>query len=583
MKSLLSFCLFGVIGTCGGDKSAVNDPMAEPIRKMMIVQPRETLAGDYLAGQFAQRHQDWAAADKFMNRIMDYDPENIELQKRAMVLSMGANEVGRAVAMARKVLSIEPENQLALLFITLDDFSRQDYDAVLKHMTALPDGSVAELIKPLLTAWAKAAQGTVDLSAFNPVSPLHAYHGLMIGDYAGTLQNAEIYAARLLQNQHLDFYEAERIADILARHGMKDKALPLYELIRKQQPENASVTERITALKNGEHIGKSAAMRRITSPAQGAAEALFDMARMLYREQGDDSAMVFTRMALHLNPQLIEARLVLAGVLARHNRFDEAIEQFLSINADRSIYLEAQRQAAMLMEQGGRRGDAIALMEKLFKTRGDAESLMVIGDIYRRAEDYHAAIDAYNRAADAIGKGKLSADHWELFYARGMAYERLGDMDKADADLRRALSYQPDHPYLLNYLGYSWVDRGKNMDEARKLIEKAALLRPDDGFIVDSLGWVLYQQGKYEEAAAALEKAVALVPYDATICEHLGDAYWRTGRRREAQFEWNRALNALEDESKRPALQAKIDKGLEPIDIPAMKEAQRGGTHPKTR
>lgn len=155
MKLLLNFCLFGVIGACGGDKSATDIPASEPIKKIMIVQPRETLAGDYLAGQFAQRQQDWVSADKFMNRVMDYDPENIELQKRVMVLAMGAGEVGRAVAMARKVLVVEPENQLGLLFIALDDFSRQDYDAVLSHMAALPDGSIAELIRPLLTAWAK--------------------------------------------------------------------------------------------------------------------------------------------------------------------------------------------------------------------------------------------------------------------------------------------------------------------------------------------------------------------------------------------------------------------------------------------
>lgn len=575
MKLLLNFCLFGVIGACGGDKSATDIPASEPIKKIMIVQPRETLAGDYLAGQFAQRQQDWVSADKFMNRVMDYDPENIELQKRAMVLAMGAGEVGRAVAMARKVLVVEPENQLGLLFIALDDFSRQDYDAVLSHMAALPDGSIAELIRPLLTAWAKAAQGVVDLSNFDPVSPLHAYHGLMLGDYAGTLQHADIYAQRLLHNQHLDFYEAERIADILARHGMADKALALYELIQKQQPDNMTVSDRVTTLKQGGMISKNAATHRITTPEQGAAESLFDMARMLYREQGDDSAMVFTRMALHLNPQLIEARLVLAGVLARHNRLNEAIEQFLSIGTDKSVYLEAQHQAAMLMEQNGRKDDAITLMEKLFSARGDTDSLIIIGDIYRRSEDFLAAIDAYNRAEKALDKKEVGDSNWELFYARGMAYERLSHMDKADADLREALKYQPDHPYLLNYLGYSWIDRGKNMDEAIAMIEKAVALRPDDGFIVDSLGWAHYKKGEYEQAVKVLEKAVSLVPYDATISDHLGDAYWRIGREREARFEWHRALNNLEDETKRPELQSKIDNGLSALLAPDVKEAKR--------
>ncbi len=93
-----------------------------------------------------------------------------------------------------------------------------------------------------------------------------------------------------------------------------------------------------------------------------------------------------------------------------------------------------------------------------------------------------------------------------------------------------ALELKPDQPLVLNYLGYSWIDQGENLDRGLKMIESAVELQPDDGYIVDSLGWAHYRLGDYAGAVQYLERAIELVPEDPTINDHLGDAYWRTGR-----------------------------------------------------
>ena len=101
---------------------------------------------------------------------------------------------------------------------------------------------------------------------------------------------------------------------------------------------------------------------------------------------------------------------------------------------------------------------------------------------------------------------------------------------------------------MLNYLGYSWVDMGMNLDQAKGMLNRAVELRPNDGFVVDSLGWVYFRLGEYQNAVEQLERAVELEPGDPVINEHLGDAYWRVGREREARFQWRRALS-LEPEA----------------------------------
>jgi Flp pilus assembly protein TadD len=124
------------------------------------------------------------------------------------------------------------------------------------------------------------------------------------------------------------------------------------------------------------------------------------------------------------------------------------------------------------------------------------------------------------------------------------------------------LKLNPEQPYVLNYLGYSWVDQGLHLDKAQGMIRRAVKLRPNDGYIVDSLGWVLFRLGKFAGAAKQLERAVVLRPEDPTINDHLGDAYWRVGRLLEARFQWRRALSLKPEAAEIPKIEQKLRQGL---------------------
>ncbi len=205
----------------------------------------------------------------------------------------------------------------------------------------------------------------------------------------------------------------------------------------------------------------------------------------------------------------------------------------------------------------------LAVAVFVFASATFADAQIKIGDIYRRQDQFGKAIQAYSQAEKMLG-GVVPEKYWHLLYLRGMSYERDNNWDAAEKDLSAALKYKPDHPYILNYLGYAWADRSMNLGEALAMIRKASALRPEDGYITDSLGWVLYRMGKFKEAVPELERAVSLLPYDPVINDHLGDAYWRVGRVMEAKFQWTRAKNHSDDEELKAKIAEKLDSGLSP-------------------
>ena len=124
------------------------------------------------------------------------------------------------------------------------------------------------------------------------------------------------------------------------------------------------------------------------------------------------------------------------------------------------------------------------------------------------------------------------------------------------------MTLNPDNPTIMNYLGYSWIDRGINLNDGLDLIEQALRLSPNNGAITDSLGWAHYKMGNYERAIFYLERAAALEPDLAEILDHLGDAYWQVGRFKEAGFQWERALKYSTDDAEISLLRKKLNGGI---------------------
>jgi len=263
-----------------------------------------------------------------------------------------------------------------------------------------------------------------------------------------------------------------------------------------------------------------------------------------------------------LRPHLAVAQLLLADLLTADDKPQQSLAILTAIPANSRYAWSAQLRVAANLESLGHIDEAVAQLQAMAAQHPDRASAEIqLGDLLRGQKRFVEAAGAYSEAARRL-KAAGSPPHWALYYSRGIAYERSGQWSLAEADLEHALELKPDQPLVLNYLGYSWIDRGEKLKRGLKMIEKAVSLRPEDGYIVDSLGWAHYKLGDYAGAISYLEKALELVPDDPTINDHLGDAYWKSGRTLEARYQWRQALAFKPDKEDVKPIEAKLESGL---------------------
>jgi tetratricopeptide (TPR) repeat protein len=311
-------------------------------------------------------------------------------------------------------------------------------------------------------------------------------------------------------------------------------------------------------------LAPNAPMPKPPSAASGIAEIMFEIGSALNadpRNQRGDLALIFEELAVDLKPDHDFAWLTIAGLYDQWGLSDKALAAYAKIATTSPLSWQARMRAASLDAQDDRFDDAVKKLKDMVAEKPDrVDAALTLAELLRNKEKYAEAVTAYDTAIGRVKK--VEERHWPIFFGRGIVLERVKQWARAEADMKKALELSPEQPYVLNYLGYSWIDQGINLDAGMNMLKRATELRPDDGAITDSVGWAYYRLGQFDKAVEWLERASEQKGDDATVVEHLGDAYWHVGRFREARFEWNRALNQKPDKDRIPVLLDKVSNGL---------------------
>jgi len=571
-SALLALAVGLVPAACSAEQPLLSADLSNQLAQGdAVVQappPISSPYGAYLAGLVARGDGDLEAAADYMLQALTYDPDNPELLFPAMHLAAATGRQEETVSLATRILEVEPQQSIASLVLAVDAARQGDLAGAEARLAALPQRGFDQVLVPMLMAWIKTGQGDVDgglqalsvLQGEGGTGVLYSVHAALINEVAGRSElAAQEYEALLAKTQQPTLRITWLAGSFFERHGQRDRALALYREFVNEAP-GADILAPM--LERAEQGGESPVA--VANATDGMAEVLFNLSGLLSQEQADDIALIHLHQALALKPDFMLAQVLLGEILQKQERSHEAIAAYRRIPQDSPFGWIVGLRVAEELQVVGETEAALAEFDRLAAERPDAyEPLSRKGNLLRLEERFEEAVDAYDRAVERLErKGEIEPRHWSLLYFRGIALERSDQWERAEADFKHALGLQPEQPYVMNYLAYSWVEKKQNLDEAEAMLVRAVKLRPRDGYIVDSLGWVYYRLGRFEEAVVQLERAVALRPQDPTINDHLGDALWQVGRKNEARFQWHRALSLDPEEDQVPLIEDKIKKGV---------------------
>ena len=535
----------------------------------------QTASGSYLAALHAEQSMDFRRAAEAYSEAIFFDPDYLPFKHGAVTAYMALGDFDRAADIARDLLETDTSDPALYMAIVGDAGAEGNYEEI-TEVFAIPGQQLDQLSDGLIGAWAllgagnsaKAMDEFDRISRINGLGAFGVFHKALALAWVGDFEQSEM----LMASEELAVAQTLRLtlarAQVLSQLERNDEALQLMESVYGTSPEGEPM-RMINALRDG----KTLTFDLILSPSEGMSEVFYTLVDALSGEQEEDIFNLFyARLAEQLRPNHADALMLSAEILERLGLYDLSAETYSRVPKNSNRYFGAAIGIAETMREQGRFDASVAYLQDLSKDYGDRPILHItLGDHLRQMKNYKDAAEAYSQGIALLEEtGSLN---WYSYYVRGITYERLDEWDKSEADFRRSLELRPGQPQVLNYLGYSLVERREKLDEALSMIEQAVAERPDNGYIVDSLGWVLYRLGRYDEAVAPMELAAELMATDPIVNDHLGDVYWMVGRYLEAEFQWRRALSFDPEPEEADRIRRKLQVGLDQV----LEEEREGG------
>jgi len=531
----------------------------------------EESSGAYLAARQARYSSDYAVAAEYLVRALAKDPSNAEILEHTIAAYISLGRIDSATPFAHRMEENNQQSQAAQMVLLAAETKAADYDAILKRVSE--GRGISPLADGLISAWATLGQG--DMSAalllFDKVAKERGLRGFAIYHKAlalasvGDFESADkIYSGESDGPMQTTRRGTIAWVEVLSQLERNEDAIKVIT-----DTFGSDLDPQMSGLRDSLARGERLPFSRIPSAQEGIAEVFFSLGRALLSETGEDYVLLYSRIAENLSDSHIDARIMSAELLEKLERYDLATEAYKSVPRDHPMFHVAELGRSEALRKSEKTDAAIEVLEQL---SGSHPELAIVhataGDMYRQLEQFDKASAAYDEAIRLYAKNENN--QWFVFYARAISLERQDKWDLAEADFRKALELSPEQPEILNYLGYSLVEKQIKLDEALNMIERAVAAQPNSGFIVDSLGWVLYRLGRYSDAIGHMERAAELMPVDPVVNDHLGDVLWSVGRFTEAEFQWKRALSFVDENSTSQDVQPdrirrKIEVGLDQV------------------
>ncbi len=564
-KFLLSVGALALLSACA---STGTTPSSSSASKGAPIGKNAQIFSDYLIGSYSNYIADARNRSEFYGRAFEEDTSDMGLARRALTAAWMDSDVDKTLNLARTVTKAHPKEAFSRSVLGAKAFAAGDYRKASNILNYDTGDVTLQSAIDLMRAWSEHELGNTpeskdlleDLSGWAYIKVLGQVQRAIMDGPNGDVENS-LTVFDLADSAGVAKTEiALSRARLLSASGDSDGALKVLSELDEESGgfDSGPVKNYLDELKANQPISET------LTPQQEVSWTMTEAASGFFiRNRAFDVAEVYLRHAIFIDPDNDKAKIWLAA-LVEEDRQDEALRLFRSIKDDSDYAVSARLSEANVFFDRDEDTTAMKILEKANRDFDNFTTREALGRARLIRENYKEALPIYEALVDSMSEEELKDNTLPLYF-RAICYEREKQWEKAVVDFEKVLEIEPDDADALNYLGYTWVDRGENLSKAFGMIEKAVELEPESGAIVDSLGWAHYKLGRYTQARINLEKAVELTPDSATIIDHLGDVYWKLGRFREAGYQWKQALDYDPTDKERKDILAKLKGGLSAV------------------
>jgi len=508
---------------------------------------------NYLSGIVSVNQDYTNAAFKYLNKVQslknDHSNFNVQFIRTLILLE----KFNQAFAFSKDVWLEDEYFFETDLLLGLEFFIKNDYLNAEKHFERLNKISRYNLLFEgflgnILIAWIKASENNKEDSFKFLDKVPERYHNLkkiqnsFLQCYFDT-SKTQIAFEQLMNNEDSDFSRYNFFfANYLLFKNKNIEAEKVINLSRKTHKSNLLIkqTENFILTGNSKKIKN---LFNCKNPVDVIAEIFYVIANIYSTEKNYQLSNFYLKISFFLNNKFTPNKTLLAENFFYQQKYELSKKIYNSLKSIGPVYSwYASINLAIILSDIENKEYSVFDLEDEFNllSNPDLEHNYELANFFKDREYYQESIKYYSSALQYIKQ-----DHFlfpKILDRRGTSYERLGDWDNAEKDLKESLRILPDQPHVLNYLGYSWIDRGINIDKALEMIIRANELKKNDGYITDSLGWAFYVKKNYLDAEKFLQRAVEILPLDPIINDHYADTLWMLNKHIQARYFWKHVL-----------------------------------------
>ncbi|MBH90811.1 MAG: hypothetical protein CMG67_01695 [Candidatus Marinimicrobia bacterium] len=522
---------------------------------------------NYFSAILSFHNLNYEKSENFFKKINDSEKNSTKQSSKYIQSLINSGKYIEAERYSKGLENKKKSNFESKLILGLSEFKKENYIKAKKYFNEIEKNrehlAVSRILKISLNIWSSIEEDGISSIQNIPerYNNFKIIQNTLANCFFDTNETTKVFN-EILNNKKENFSRYYFFyANYLINQNKKLEANEIINYASKKYPNNLLINQ----LKKT-YLDKEKNYNNFNCKNKNhiIAEIFYIISNALSTQTNYELSNFYANLSKYLNPKFSSYNSLLGENFFVLKKYEKSKKIFNQLSKTGSVYKwYSSRQIAFILYEQNKKDEAVKSLTKSYKKINPSiYQTYDFANFLRNNEDYESSIKLYTTLLSKINKNHEL--YPKILDRRGTAYERVKKLELSEKDLLMSLKISPNQPYVINYLAYSWLEQGKNLDKSLEMLRKANELKRDDGYITDSLGWALYKLNKFEESKKFLKAAIILMPQDPIVNDHFADCLWKNNQKIQARYYWNYVLELKDTEKKlKKSIKNKLIFGLE--------------------